>query len=665
MHRRDPTTSPRSPVHEERPPSPALVASPNDLSRPSSPVPRPVTPPPPLPSPTLEDLGLCLSVLTLDLSPSHFTSPPWSGAFLAPHYLLLCHAQGLDVLPLVSPPTLQPYALVRRVSFKSVVVMEQRGVLVAIAGRRDGVRVYALDEVKKAVEWRIEAEVRREHERTRREAKKAPTSSLDNGTERNSIEKRPLSLSSSPSTIIGKSRLTRRASTGASPISPVPTPKIPKTPGTTLPSPPLPQEPLGRPPPYSSISPWENQTRRDDNPSASLAHTQSRRSSVSNVLAATPAIYHHTEGDIHGGRDQDMKVGWIEARDESDDEAINIVAAASSGSQALDERTSTRLPTTPSGVLPIPPVTAQFSRTQPSSSLRRNRPANLDLTLTLANTPPIPPPAPSPTPTLLTLRQALSQFPVNQVHHSHNLNADFEDDEDEDRGITLAEALMESRLPELPPAGTRCPQQPILIASHAAGGEDVPSSDRSSGMHGRHSTMSDLPGRRRHWSVLDGLFSNGMPTPQSSMPTLPMPASTTSLISPVSVSPAVRRPNHSGRPHSSRSQQSAPATAPLRSPSSSHIPSSMSGVPPVPGVVSPVAATPTRSRFIPRIISNAFNGRRSDDRSQALVYKFSENDNRTSSLSAQYTPPPKLEYVKLPGTKGSVAIKAVETAKKR
>ena len=30
-----------------------------------------------------------------------------------------------------------------------------------------------------------------------------------------------------------------------------------------------------------------------------------------------------------------------------------------------------------------------------------------------------------------------------------------------------------------------------------------------------------------------------------------------------------------------------------------------------------------------------------------------------------HAPAPKLEYVKLPGTKGSVMIKAVETAKKR
>ena len=152
-----------------------------NTSRASSPAPfRPVTPPPSLPPPTLQELGLCLTAITGVLTPSHFSTPPTSGTFLAPHFLLLCHTQGLDVLPLVSPPAPQPYALVRRVSFKNVVVMEERGVLVAIAGRRDGVRVYALEEVRKAVEWRIDVEVRRERERLRREeAKKGITGGVD------------------------------------------------------------------------------------------------------------------------------------------------------------------------------------------------------------------------------------------------------------------------------------------------------------------------------------------------------------------------------------------------------------------------------------------------------------------------------------------------------
>ena len=55
--------------------------------------------------------------------------------------------------------------------------MEHRGVLVAISGRRDGVRVYALDEIKKAVEWRLDVEIRREREKLRREEAKTGSTS--------------------------------------------------------------------------------------------------------------------------------------------------------------------------------------------------------------------------------------------------------------------------------------------------------------------------------------------------------------------------------------------------------------------------------------------------------------------------------------------------------
>ncbi|CAG8521398.1 9565_t:CDS:2, partial [Acaulospora colombiana] len=80
-------------------------------SVPSSPLPKLSEPlPPAFESPTLAELGLSLSVLTGDL-PSHQFTAPTNGTFLSPHYLLLCHSQGLDVLPLVSPPKIQPYAL--------------------------------------------------------------------------------------------------------------------------------------------------------------------------------------------------------------------------------------------------------------------------------------------------------------------------------------------------------------------------------------------------------------------------------------------------------------------------------------------------------------------------------------------------------------------------
>ncbi|KAG2338194.1 hypothetical protein BDR05DRAFT_952097 [Suillus weaverae] len=61
----------------------------------------------------------------------YHSSYQWN--FMAPHYLLLCHAQGLNVLPLISPPAAHPYALVHR-------------------------------EVKKAIEWCMEVETWRERE---------------------------------------------------------------------------------------------------------------------------------------------------------------------------------------------------------------------------------------------------------------------------------------------------------------------------------------------------------------------------------------------------------------------------------------------------------------------------------------------------------------------
>ncbi|KIJ45586.1 hypothetical protein M422DRAFT_250899, partial [Sphaerobolus stellatus SS14] len=166
----------------ERPPSPPVTPQVAAIPASSTPTPRPATPPPPaLPSPTLNELGLSLSVLTANLSPSHFSTPPTNGTFLAPHYLLLCHPQGLDVLSLLRPPAPEPYAIIRRVPFKSVVVMEERGILVAIAGRRDGVRFYSLEDIRKAIEWRMDEETRRELDRQRKEdAKHGPSGPVDN-----------------------------------------------------------------------------------------------------------------------------------------------------------------------------------------------------------------------------------------------------------------------------------------------------------------------------------------------------------------------------------------------------------------------------------------------------------------------------------------------------
>lgn len=699
IHRREPVPNSNplpETIREDRPSSSnaALSSNSNPPSRSTSPPPaRPVTPPPQLPPPTLRELGLSLSVLTSDLSPSHFSTPPTSGAFMAPHYLLLCHAQGLDVLPLVSPPAPQPYALVRRVCFKSVVVMEQRGVLVAIAGRRDGVRVYALEEVKKAVEWRIEVEVRRERERNRREAAKKVALSLEYGIDPRDIRassekgKHKTSFSTASESLTGHDKPARKSSQTSAQtalIPRTPTTRRPKTPPSQVPQN-IP-EPLERPPPYPSppptVSSLSIQPRlRAQSSVVSIRQSRPRSGSVTNVLAAAP-----TSRSSIPQRDQDSKADWTE---DSDDEAINVVAAASSGSQALDERTSsTTSPRTPPGTANGPTVPLARNPTS-SLSVRRNRPANLDLSLTRSNTntSPVVPPEPSPTPTLITLRQALQHVPDtadSDMHHDLDTpipegegegeaGGDDEDEIEPDGRITLAQALLESRIPDLPPAGSRQSQQPILITSShpVASADDEPSSPRISDAQSaisRRSNATDRP-RRRRWSVLDGMFSNG-----NDMST---PSIATSASAVVSTSASTSVTNERASRRLSRSQSfrsgplpSQPPTAPVPRPASSSGLGHSTAVnnaqaPPLPESSSAIS-TNSRSRFLPRLI-NAFHNRRSDDNSQNSAQKQTESDSskRVPAPPAPHAPPPKLEYVKLPGTKGAIMVKSVETAKKR
>ena len=72
--------------------------------------------------------------------------------------------------------------------------------------------------------------------------------------------------------------------------------------------------------------------------------------------------------------------------------------------------------------------------------------------------------------------------------------------------------------------------------------------------------------------------------------------------------------------------------------------------------------TPSRYRFLPRVLTEAFSGRRGSAQSSLSDVEKSKVMATPAQTHAQ---PPKLEYVKLPGTKGAVLIKAVETAKKR
>jgi hypothetical protein len=643
-----------------------------------APVPRPSTPPPPLPSPSLVELGLSLTVLTEHLSPSHFSTPPTSGAFLAPHYLLLCHAQGLDVLPLVSPPAPGPYALIRRVSFKSVVVMEHRGVLVAISGRRDGVRVYALDEIKKAVEWRLDVEIRREREKLRREEAKRPPPRDSVPVPRDffSVEKMAISHPTrdkslrSPSA--GPAFSTRKGSQLKKTKTPPQTPSQPTHPSSAMTS-----LPFSPPPAYRSVSPPQQPPRQASTPS--VRESRDRSTSVSDVLRGTisrrPTATDVVELDNNG--DADAKADWME-ESHSDDEAINVVAAGASGSQALDERTSSMMGAestigntsgldvaTSRGIRPVSTTTLT-----PAGFHRAPRPSDLDLSRVRVDPRPVMPP--SPTPTLLTLRQALAASPPSGPGHTMGtMNPRLtdsripdqdpdDDDENENRGntstnepISITQALLESRLPNIPPPGTRLPQRAIIITeSHpvATGDEDTPSTPVSLNMPSNCARQSsDTLGsrrRRRRWSVLDGIFQGANEQPDGQLTTTTPPWE--------SQDARIQGGRPDQRSHSSF--RSSPPVTPAQSRGSEMAADPPSG---------PAQST---SRFFSRILSNAFSHRRSEDSMDSAQFRVENADGnirRQQSITPPQVPAPKLEYVKLPGTKGSITIKAVETNKKR
>ncbi|KAG7099368.1 hypothetical protein E1B28_001224 [Marasmius oreades] len=693
-------------IHKREPPA-AIPEEPQALSKaPDTPQPAPAVPPPRLPPPTLQELGLSFSVVTADLHPSHFTTPPSSGAFLSPNYLLLCHAQGLDVLPLTSPPEPQPLPLIRRVSFKSIVVMEQRGVLIAIAGRRDGVRVYALEEIRKAVEWRIDIQIKRERERQRREQAKKVASAFMVESRLSSEKFRKPSSSTPPPGAESSAKVSIPRKASHSSITPTsgtfiqtsapPVPLIPRTPTIhklkptkrspiVPPSVPAVSHPTGLPPPYPEATDYFTQTTP---PQGSQSRTTSsvtirpRGASISEVLNAPPISRINTNTESARPHDPDSKEqDWVES---SDDEAINVVAAGASGSQALDERTSAihspnSTQSTATNSHPITATTPTLPQPHRRSLSRRNRPANLDLSLAI-NTP-IAPSEPSPAPTLLTLRQALAHAPSpDHSEDTHDNNdagfADLDDDDDDEGEISLSQALMESRLPDLPPPGSRRPQQPIYISSShslVTAGEDEPTSPRTSEAHSARSetiassrsTSTSTANRRRRWS----LMLNSPLAASSSAPFVDGQATTSSAIvaEPTETS-TPHRPNRLSRSHSHRSSTSP---TPIRRPASAHADtthrSNMSAsTPPLPVENSGVIPSSSRSRFIPRIITNALHNMRSEDRPSTSQGGMSADNNKKVNSSSLATQPPaaKLEYVKLPGTKGSLMIKAVETAKK-
>ena len=602
------------------------------------------------------------------------------------------------MLPLVSPPTPQPYALVRRAPFKSVVVMEHRGVLVAIAGRRDGVRVYALEEIRRMIEWRMEVEVRRERERARREETKRPMTAIaiihhDESEKRGSTEKQPAIVPDS--TNDKKPMQVRRSSVSVvppgQPRPPVVRAPKPKTP-PARPTPP--PEPIGPPPAYSSSPPREREQPPLAPPPPPRA--RSRATSVSEVLAGTISR-RHTMTNVNGETEpqEDTKGDWAS----SDDEAINVMAAPS-GSQLLDERTSAMAAASAAATSASSSSRLEMGRSQTTPSLssrpnRRSRPANLDLSLTRSNTTNvIPVPPPSPTPTLLTLRQALTMNAPPRDEDSAlspEMDGDADGEEDEEgepnpsspttptrERITLAEALFESRLPDIPPVGSRRDQEPILINSQSYQEGDAPASPRTSESHStftRASTGEQSNRRRRRWSVLGGVFSNPSGQSQSSIPSLSEltqapPAEPTNPVEMRERRPNVLTRSASGRVPPSASNATVTPARTVRRPSTSPGPSTApvtnpSMVAPAPPIPYPPSAPSTHSRFLPRLLTNAL-GRRSDDIPPLPRIVGPGSDKSIINLPPPpHAPAPKLEYVKLPGTKGAVAVKAVETAKKR
>ena len=507
----------------------------------------------------------------------------------------------------------------------------------AIAGRRDGVRVYALEEIKRAIEWRIEVEIRRERERQRREnAKKTSTRTSDaysdmlesKGKSRNasissSVPERPFP------NLIRKYSLHNSSESHSSnppPIPLIPRPATNRTTRRQRPNVPSSTPHSGHPPPYihESANPPPLERQRSY---VSLSLRPSSHS-VANALSGVSrqpaeAPWDHDDGKPH----------WV---DSSDEEAIDAVAAGPSGSH-LDERTSATLspsdthsstlprPSDPQPV-PVPVPVPTRTPTNTTTPVRRPRPANLNLSAVN-----VVPPEPSPAPSLLSLRRALSHLSPSSGSPSRRMPnfMDVEDDDDEiDGQITLAQALMESRLPDIPPIGTRRPQEAILLtscpSSRSYQATPTPSIDESVG---RGTTNR----RRRRWSFMINDSNNE------------------DIREPPASAPASQ---HEGF---SRAQDSSAHPMPLpASQSNSEAPDSM-------------PQTSRSSRFLPRIISNVLNRKGSEDHlgASASLPELSDGGTRWTPAMSYQVPPPKLEYVKLPGTKGAVFIKAVETSKKR
>ncbi|KAA1074048.1 hypothetical protein PGT21_012301 [Puccinia graminis f. sp. tritici] len=119
---------------------------------------------------TLGSMNLKISPLTPTL-PASRNSQPLCGAILDDKFLLIGTNSGLDFVPLTpftkssnssdrsrgSVHTVKPISLIKKTRFKSLKVLEVRSnILLAIAGRNDHLRVYALDGIRAIVSKKIQ-----------------------------------------------------------------------------------------------------------------------------------------------------------------------------------------------------------------------------------------------------------------------------------------------------------------------------------------------------------------------------------------------------------------------------------------------------------------------------------------------------------------------------
>ncbi|GAA6022642.1 hypothetical protein JCM11491_001148 [Sporobolomyces phaffii] len=115
----------------------------------------------------LERSGLSLVSITPQL---RLSTQPLCGCVLDDKYLLIGTSTGLDFLPLPLPGSLpihqlgkkkrketrKPISLIKRTRFRQLIVLSERSnILLAIAGRSDQVRVYALEGIRLAIEKKM------------------------------------------------------------------------------------------------------------------------------------------------------------------------------------------------------------------------------------------------------------------------------------------------------------------------------------------------------------------------------------------------------------------------------------------------------------------------------------------------------------------------------